>query len=84
MAGRIATFIRDAWAKEPVLVASCAFGSLCSTAAVLNLSYRQGGLRPSENTDIYITIRNSSKISYEVATKLCFCPSSAPTPSTPS
>ncbi|KAK1329755.1 hypothetical protein QTO34_009938 [Cnephaeus nilssonii] len=24
----IATFIRDAWAKEPVLVASCAIGSL--------------------------------------------------------
>ncbi|XP_059521790.1 NADH dehydrogenase [ubiquinone] 1 alpha subcomplex subunit 3 isoform X2 [Myotis daubentonii] len=28
MAGRLATFIRDAWAKEPVLVASCVIGSL--------------------------------------------------------
>ncbi|EPQ18036.1 NADH dehydrogenase [ubiquinone] 1 alpha subcomplex subunit 3 [Myotis brandtii] len=28
MARRLATFIRDAWAKEPVLVASWAIGSL--------------------------------------------------------
>ena len=31
--------------------------------------FQRGHLRPLENTDIYIMIHNSSKISYEAATK---------------
>ena len=62
------------WGKKKHTDSDLELGSGLRKSVVLNLwvnaewPFHWGHLRPSENTEIYIMIHNSSKISYEVAT----------------